>query len=245
MFGGEVMIALLTPTGGRKQQLHFLYQYMSKQTFQGDVVWILIDDVAPSSIDFIPDSFRPNWTIIKVRPSPCWCLNSYPTIRRNLREGFDSLSTFKIDMLLFIEDDDWYHPSYIQEMWDRSVGFDIIGQRNTMYYNVVNKSSKICPNVNHSSLFQTGVKSEFFPMLHDILKKSPRKERRYFIDLEIWKSRVRKNLFSVNGDLLSLGIKGMPGRNGIGSGHKINTYTPNSCNLFDLIGEDSKNYENQ
>lgn len=41
------MIVLITPTGARKNQFELCMRWMLRQTYQGNVVWIIVDDPVP------------------------------------------------------------------------------------------------------------------------------------------------------------------------------------------------------
>jgi hypothetical protein len=64
-----------------------------------------------------------------------------------------------------------------------------------------------------------------------------------FIDCQLWEKVQNKNLFRENN--LAIGIKGMPGRYGIGAGHSkwfSNHIDRNLNYLTSIIGEDAKLY---
>ena len=238
------MIALLTPTGGRKKQIQLLSQYMQRQTYDREVLWVIVDDCVPTSIDFIPDNFRPNWIIKRIFPSPPWVSGGVNTLSRNLREGICEIRKYKaVDFVLIIEDDDWYRADYISNMVDRSVGFDLVGQTHSLYFNVRNFNWNRCKNTFHASLFQTGIAASYLPQFEDCLNGEK------FVDLTVWKRNARKNLFT--SEDLSIGMKGMEGRKGLGFGHNPKCYRNSDSKLNEnmrkrklqeLIGEDALNY---
>ena len=66
------MIALITPTGSRADQFKLCTMFMERQTYKGEVTWIIVDDAYPSTTDRVDKGFKDNWTIIKVYPTPIW-----------------------------------------------------------------------------------------------------------------------------------------------------------------------------
>lgn len=55
------------------------------------------------------------------------------------RTGYDRLRNKDLDIIALMEDDDWYHPQYLEFMANQWVNFqrpDIIGQNRTIYYNI-------------------------------------------------------------------------------------------------------------
>jgi len=231
-------IILITPTGGRQIQINICKQLMQQQTYPGKVVWIIIDDCIPPTAE-IPDDFKENWTIIKKYPIPSW-QNGQNTQARNISVGINTLlANYKeeeIEGIFIIEDDDYYKPIYLERMMLRLNGFDIAGETNTIYYNVYYRTAVTNPNLRHASLFQTAFTCKVIPLV-----KNSYPHR--FMDCRIWENAENKNLFQEGN--LAIGIKGLPGRPGIGAGHSrwSNNIDINLNYLKSLIGEDAKIYE--
>ena len=227
-------IVLITPTGGRQDQIDLCALYMNRQTYKGEVVWIIVDDCLPRTTIFTDNK---NWTVIKVYPQPFW-EPGQNSQGRNIAAGIDALKDFKdIEGIFIIEDDDYYKPEYLERMMLRLKGFDIAGEKNTIYYNALFRRYVTNPNTAHSSLFQTAFSVNAIPIL-----KSCYTHR--FIDCEFWKKVSNKNLFNENN--LAIGIKGLPGRVGIGMGHKGQLNMKEDTNLSylkSLIGQDYEYYE--
>jgi hypothetical protein len=210
------MIALITPTGARKRQITLCAMWMLNQTYTGEVVWAIVDDCVPETTDFIKEDFRPNWKVVKVHPKPEW-QKGQNTQARNLLAGIEAVKPYKPTFTFVIEDDDYYKPCYLTEMMKKcKSSFDVVGERFTVYYNVVLKGWRRNGNKDHASLFQTAFSPKGLDALEVACKKGSK-----FIDLFVFRtliSRHRINLFE--GLDLAIGIKGLPGRPGIGVGHK-------------------------
>lgn len=233
------MIALITPTGARKDQFELCYKWMKRQTYQGEVLWIIVDDAVPFTTKIIQPDFRENWETVKIYPTPRW--TGQNTQARNIREGMrylkENYDKSSIDAIFIIEDDDYYKPHYLQAMMDELNGFWLIGETQTVYYNVVYRRFVTNPNRHHASLFQTAFTWDEIPILEQCYK-SP------FIDAEMWKRGLNKHLFHQG--TLSVGMKGMPGRGGIGAGHRGAILQHGDLQmryLTKLIGTDAKYYE--
>jgi hypothetical protein len=212
---------------------------MRKQTYTGKVVWIIVDDSLPRSTDMVTADFRPDWTIIKIYPIPLWTIGQN-TQARNITAGINVLANYKreeIEAVFIIEDDDYYRPRYLERMMANFQSFHLIGERNTIYYNVQWRRHITNPNTIHASLFQTAFKYDVI----DIFKQCiPNK----FMDCVFWSKVPNKYLFYEND--LAIGMKGMPGRGGIGAGHSraMNMREDANMNyLRSLIGEDAMFYE--
>ena len=235
------MIVLITPTGGRAIQINLCSTFMQRQTYTGKVVWIIIDDCEPRTTDFIPDDFREDWTIIKAYPVPLWN-PSLNTQGRNLSVGINTLlQNYKqedIEAVFIIEDDDYYKPCYIERMMLQMKGYKLIGEMDTVYYNVFYRRYFHNRNDCHASLFQIAFSAEAIPIFRECYPAR-------FIDAHFFMlfHGVGVNLF--NEDHLSIGIKGLPGRAGIGAGHgrAMNMRQDINMNyLNNLIGPDVNLY---
>jgi hypothetical protein len=232
------MIALITPTGVRVDQFQLCAKWMQRQDYGGSVLWIIVDDGAQVTTNCIQPGFRENWEIVKVYPKPSWYLNN--TQGRNIRAGIDTLlqneNIKQTELIFIIEDDDYYRANYLTEMMKLKGKYDLIGETNTIYYNV--QWRQHCDNNNrqHSSLFQTAFTRDLIPLFITCLNQK-------FIDADLWAKATNKLLFHAG--TLSVGIKGMPGREGIGAGHRRNSYfifDQSLSYLNQLIGEDAQYY---
>lgn len=203
------MITLITPTGAREEQIKICAKLMHKQDYKGQVTWVIVDDAIPRTTDFIKEDFKENWTIKKIHPLPEW-QEGQNTQGRNFCTAFEYVKTIKTDAIFIIEDDDYYTPSYLTKMIPKLGGYDLTGERNSIYYNVLLRCW--CRNGNDwwSSLFQTAFKPSVIPVFEQLYKEK-------FIDLSLFKYVKNKYLFN-DGDY-AIGIKGMLGRKGIGAGH--------------------------
>ncbi len=234
------MIALITPTGARPYQFELCQTWMSKQTYKGKVTWFIVDDSIPRSTDGVTDNFKPEWTICKIYPSPPWRIGQN-TQARNITAGIKALiDNYKIEdieAIFIIEDDDYYRPNYLERMMANFQSYHLIGERNTIYYNVQWRRHITNSNTIHASLFQTAFK-------YDVLNTFIGCTMNKFMDCVFWSKVSNRNLFYEND--LAVGIKGMPGRNGIGAGHSRAMSMINDSNMVylrSLIGEDARYYE--
>ena len=232
-------IALITPTGARPTQIALCANWMRNQAYDGEVVWIVVDDALPHSTDFIEIDFRPNWQIRKVYPLPVWEVGQN-TQARNISAGLNALFGMyrkdEITAIFIIEDDDYYSPRYLQRMVGYSAVADLWGELCTVYYNVATRHWLRNMNRFHSSLFQTAFTPAAIPWLEQCWREK-------YIDCRFFHLVPRKHLF-MDGDL-SVGIKGQAGRSGIGMGHQhLMSYKhdPLGVALYDLIGDDVKHY---
>lgn len=242
------MIALITPTGARAAQMELCAKWMRNQTYNGTVVWIIVDDAKPNTaINYVNSYFRDNWIIMHViPPNPSWIpgMNTQP---RNLRVGIEEVEGLTetydcISSVFIIEDDDYYAPTYLEEMVKLLDTSKIVGEQQSMYYHVKNKRCYRTKGLYHSSLFQTAFDISLLETFKSCLKGTG-------IDIAFWNSvKEGRFLFYTDKKPLSVGIKGMKGRNGIGIGHLLATrdlkaFDENASTLKELIGKGADEYE--
>src|SRR5690606_25388003 len=89
---------------------------------------------------------------------------------------------------------------------------ELVGECRGRYYNVRTKQGRQLDNKQHSSLCSTAMHGKAIETLKQSCTRSPK-----FIDLDLWKRHRNKKLFDGH---RVVGIKGMPGRGGIGIGHQ-------------------------
>jgi hypothetical protein len=201
------MLTLLTTTGCRPDAWAICQKLMMQQSYDGDVRWVVIDDgEIPQPIDFS----RYKWRLEVFRPKHRWTEGAN-TQQRSLLEGLRHIRND--ENLVIIEDDDYYSPYHLETMYEWLQKATLVGESNARYYNIRTKKYRQLPNVFHSSLCSTAMRGEaiqFFRAIctaHDTL-----------IDLNLWKKyKGSKHLQNTNN---VIGLKGLPGRSGIGAGHK-------------------------
>jgi hypothetical protein len=239
------MIVLLTPTGARGVQFGLCALYMERQTYTGEVTWIIVDDAIPRTTDQVKDGFKANWHIVKINPNPVW-QQGQNTQSRNMTAGLDYAQTLPgVEAIFIIEDDDYYRPTYLERMMSRLGHFKVLGEANTVYYNVVYRTYFVHDNTSYSSLFQIAFTPDMIPLFKKCFYER-------FIDLKFFKElRIqgfvhRREVGLFNENNLAIGMKGIPGRLGIGEGHTFLSNMlpdPNLVYLNQIIGDDAKYYE--
>lgn len=222
------MITLITPTGGRPEAFALCEKYMARQSVKFDQ-WLVIDDYP------VPTECTMGQEVI--RPEPLW-KDGGMTLPRNLLAG---LQAAEGEYILIIEDDDWYSPEYIKTLVEKLQTYDLAGEGKARYYNIQNYRHMTHTNMKHASLCQTGFRRS---ILQKVMHCVEGNTGRGFIDLFIWELEVNKMVFA--GSQTCLGIKGMPGRSGIGYGHTDRMGAPDRRPLHTLkkwIGPEAIVYE--
>lgn len=229
-------LTLITPTGGRPESLSRCSTYVSRfKHLDIPVQWIVIDDVD------VPE-YRSTLQLADVELT---LLSAYHrwgpgqnTLALNL---LACIPEVKYDSVLFIEDDDWYSPEYASVMYSALQSHELVGEVPSRYYHVPSKKYRLMENKHHASLCQTGMRSSALPFLKKLCEESSN-----FIDIRLWRSEAfRKHTLNTE---YCVGMKGLPGRPGIGIGHKPAATDINWRNDFSLtmlsywIGKDTELY---
>lgn len=201
------MLTLLTATGCRPQAWAICEELMRRQVYKHKVRWIIVDDgEVPQQITFKRDG----WLTMVVRPEPHWIEGSN-TQARNLMAGMDYVES--TDRLVIIEDDDCYAPDYLAWCGMMLNTSDLIGESFARYYNIKTRMARPLSNGQHASLCSTAMKGAAIEAFRAELKPGIK-----FIDINLWKNFRGSRLLQRGNRVV--GIKGLPGRGGIGMGHK-------------------------
>lgn len=223
------MLQLLTTTGCRPKAFSLCQKWMKNQTFDGNVRWIIVDDGEDQqTVDPVKD-----WDIEVIRPKPFW-KEGDNTQKRNLLKGMDCID--HSHPMVIIEDDDYYSPKWLQIVFDSLKECDLFGEARAKYYNIQTRIFKDCGNNHHASLCSTAMKGSAFDTFIETCHSNDK-----FIDMKLWKNFAGKRKLIKTDHVV--GIKGLPGRNNIGIGHRLTgTNDPNLVSLKKLIGEDYSHY---
>jgi hypothetical protein len=226
------MLTLLTATGCRPKAWALCERLMLAQDYHGAVRWLIVDDgqeAQPITFD------RAGWTLEVIRPSPRWSqgMNSQS---RNLRAGLAHICDG--ERVALIEDDDHYSQGWLSAVESAFELAELIGESRARYYNIALRKGRQLCNKEHASLCSTAVRGKALKLFREVCA-----ERHDFIDMQLWK-RFDGSTALFTGNRVT-GIKGLPGRSGIGMGHK-DTFRgeddPNGALLRSWIGSDAELY---
>lgn len=197
------VLSVLTPTGGRPEAFAKCVEYMQAQDYEKPVRWVIVDD-GPESM---PTPQVKDWQIVHVRPDSLWKPGQNTQVR-NMLTGLD----YCADRIVIVEDDDQYAPWWLSTVDSWLEDDDLVGEGWSVYRNLKTGTVKECNNNKHASLCSTAVKGRAVEWLRQACCSGEK-----FIDLRLWKNPGK--LYPHEGGVI--GIKGYPGRPGIGMGHRI------------------------
>jgi hypothetical protein len=181
-------------------------RWMSRQTYTGPVHWIIVDD-GPQPQDVPPP--RDGWTITVCRPTPFW-KPGCNTQSRNMRIGMELVNS--AEPLLIVEDDDHYAPGWLERVDHELKSADMVGQRLCRKYSLRARRGRELVHSYRASLCATGLRGRAIARLRHALLLNCK-----LIDNVIWRPGSGK-LFD---GCYVTGMKCLPGRAGIDSGHRI------------------------
>lgn len=197
-------VTLITPTGDRPIPFALCERWMKKQTFDGSVQWIVVDDGAEPTTCTLGQQY------IRRAPQPD---DPRHTLARNL---LTAIPHIRSDKILIIEDDDWYSPWYIEKMLPALTDADLVGLRDQIYYRIRDREWRLCPGTRRrASMCQTGMTSVVVPTLQAVCQDDFRAT-----DIRLWRdwNGSRHFLPLQSSEKLSIGLKQLPGRKGQTSG---------------------------
>lgn len=219
------MLCILTPTGGRPEGLALLSEYIAAQTIIGPMRWIIVDDCDPASpVPTMPEGIE----VVVVRPDWRWA-PGMNTQAASMSAGLGLVPAGA--WLIVMEDDDAYLPGHIEAMLDELDDAELVGERLARYYNIATRRFQNIPSDRHASLAATACRDGALTALRDICAAESRR-----IDMDLWQAYRGRRSLTTTANVV--GIKGLPGRAGIGVGHRPTFGTPDPSGevLIDWLG---------
>ena len=197
------IVSIITPTGDRPDCFALLEMWVAAQTADVDIEWIVVDD------GDVPTECTMGQRYIRRSRSSNEPDHTLPlNMMAALDEGIEG------DYLFVFEDDDYYHPTYIDFYLAMLKSCDLVGEGCARYYHFPAQKWWRLGNMNHASLAQTAMRRSMLPKLAEACKPHTQP----FIDLRLWKGarRDRTSLRIHNGSsdqpALHCSLKAMPGR---------------------------------
>jgi hypothetical protein len=203
-------VTLITPTGYRPEAFSLCKEYVLRQTYTGPLQWIIVDDAHPP-MDFFAGVFEGRRIETrKIHPLPNW-FPGQNTLARNLLAAIPAI---RYDKILFFEDDDWYGADYIDnQLANWRADATAVGETHAIYYNIEHQLCLELKNEVHASMCQTGIRDCLIPMLKRVCEVPTA------IDIRLW-AMVSPEQRALHPSRRCVGIKGLPGRPGLGMGHR-------------------------
>lgn len=206
-------VSIITPTGDRPLELCAMWMF--GQGFNGPVQWIVVDDGAERAP---PITVRPSWKLRYIRrpgsPKP-------PSVGSFVYNLLTGTTLVEHDLVVFVEDDDYYAPWYLQDTVDRLQNACAVGSVAQRYYHLPTQQFTRCVNQG-AALCQTAFRRSLLPEFEEACRTALAKDSRG-VDALFWRTILRKPTrytWDLHEGLGVVGLKGGPGRPGLGLGHR-------------------------
>ena len=217
-----MQVALITPTRDRGTALQLCFQWMRSQQLKEGVSlhWIVSGNPGNDHEFNLMKTEWPKFLTGSLMPG-VETKDPLVSFRTNLTRGLNFVSAYE-EVVIFIEDDDYYAPGYVQACIDRlddsSQAPRLIGEAPSRYFHVGLGAQRNMGNTDHASLSCTA----FNHSILDQVKKVVSACDAISIDCDIWRSVLaRKKLYSPT---YVVGMKGLPGAPNLGVGGDARCY---------------------
>lgn len=204
------LVSIITCTGHRSEALALCQKYIERQTYKGPIQWIVVkDENTPHTLK----TSNKNITIEQYHGPRMWT-PEYNTHRGNMEFAMPKVAG---DVLFLIEDDDYYKPNYIELYVDMLKHVEAVGIAKAKYYHIKLPGWKILNNDKHASLASTAMTKWAYPYMTQAINSG-----NMYMDAEFWTKIHEKQRphALLGGSDVSIGVKGMPGREGITPSHR-------------------------
>jgi len=194
-----------------------------------------------------PDAFAlcQKWMARQTRQPDQWLIMDGPEpmsekVIQAIEEG-----KIEGDAVAFIEDDDFYKPTWLEWCEKHLEKYEIVGQGLAMYYHVGRRWWSCCGNTRHASLCQTAIQRSMLKPLVNLIRGFDNQ----FFDTRLWRLERSRYLHlpTTESERLVIGMKGLSGTLGYSTEHKTAippkvTLDPALVKLWSLMCKDALHY---
>ena len=230
-------LTIITPTGDRPEAFALCERWMARQTYKGRIQWLVLDN------GHEPVNCTMGQTHHVMEPD-------HETGKRSLASKIKlACDMAEATLVTIAEDDDWYAPAHLAKLVGRLNDAEVVGTTEQRYYNLLHRRYWQGTNFG-SCLCATGLRRSMLPTLKAAAQNAYDTNGTLCVDRNFW-SMVAGNRPTVrcSTDLYAkgtfVGVKGMPGREGLGAGHHPNDkwYSdPEGAKLREWLGAEAEPY---
>jgi hypothetical protein len=245
-----IAMDLITPTGDRHESLSLTYKYMMAQTLLhkgANINWFIVDDGQTDACSrvvakhpLVMDIGKGRLQVYHVRLIHSPATVGPRSLAHNVMAVIGHVTAGKIAI---IEDDDCYPTTYLEEQWVRLEDADMSGTIFQRYYHLPSRSYRIFRN-RGSAFCSTAFTRNMIPLLQQVLLDCFNRNSKG-IDAKFWeegkKAGAVQDIYEPEPhELQVIGMKGLPGRAGIGVGHRPKKFQADQQMLVlrGWVGED-------
>ena len=218
-------VTIFTPTGDRPASLMRQKRYIQRSIIPKtwNVNWLVVDD-----------------GVVPFNPGDCEYRRREPDGNSSLERQVKFVGNLDTDYVLIWEDDDWCSPHRIRnqiKLLHKSQKH-LHGYSCGVYYHIPSQGYRKMQNGDHASFCETAMTAVLWNRFVEIYLSTVGKK--VFLDLELWGVFRQYGVLTPNEPRVSLGLKGLPGRNGLGGGHTPEFAYEKDPNLTYLLSVMSK-----
>jgi hypothetical protein len=253
------MLTIVTTTKDRPLCFSILEGWIKRQTVKPDQWLVVTDSDKPEAYSYTMGQeviYRDPKRHCRRDPITNRFVKGEP--RASLLENWlTALPRIKGEKVLVIEDDDYYHPTYLEVLSGLLDNHELAGFKEDVYFKLRTRRFQRMHNMNHASLAATGFRRELLSQIRRCCELLCPVNKSVFIDMYLWaecqdtlreppcKCVLIPNK-AADGRAYHVAMKQMPGAFGLGNGHGFDGSTdPNLSVLQQWIGvEDCRVYRN-
>jgi hypothetical protein len=189
------------------------------QSYTGSMHWVVVDDCEPASPI---RKMSPRITVEKIRPA--WRWNGVNTQAACMAAGLARIPDDAT--VLVLEDDDAYLPGHIENIVNALESYELVGERTSKCYNIRSGRYRTLTGGQHASMASVGLRGNALTALKTICGAG-----KTALDVKLWRSfKGPKTLLNTQN---VIGMKGLPGRAGIGVGHRATFGDPDTRHVLE------------
>lgn len=224
-------VSVITPTADQPTGIALLERYMARQTVQPDE-WIVADDGTVPAMLMMGQVH-----VVRERQA-----EGAASLAGNVRAALERVTG---NVVLVFEHDDWYRADHIETCLRGLENAKATGALWQRYYNVEHRCWIVMRNIG-SALCNTAFRAELIPAMRDACDMATQRNS-IGLDRLFWDCLPKADKL-ITEDETVVGIKGLPGRIGLGMGHRPGqngrrwSDDPESVKLREWVGEDWEVY---
>jgi hypothetical protein len=174
-------LTVITCTGDRPESFNLLRRWMRNQTILPKQ-WIVVDDGK------VPIEDKKGFEYHRREPTP---QDPSHTLCLNLSLAMDKVECEKI---VFMEDDDWYSPIYLEYMGNLLETTDLVGFGSLVFYYPKIRKFMKKGTLRQPALAQTAMKKKLIPIIKEICASAPTSFElcgKGLVDTFLWKHSLK------------------------------------------------------
>ena len=225
---------LFTMASDQHVGFSFATRYVNRCLLDSEISarWLIVDDGA-EPVPIPLDELRCDVDYVRREPENITGMDS---LRRNLRTGLDRMLTYGCDpeTVVFFVEDDWLAGDWMTDAlkaFSENENLLLFGETGTRYYNVASRRHHTFRPNGRSALACTAMRMH--PGIIRWIIDYALPERTIMMDDRLWRKGPIRDCDKIlrPESRYCVGIKGLPGKAGLGMGHRFDERHPQDADL--------------